>query len=212
LELQVGTFLGEAVMALLGLNKDGRLSLKSSDGTEEVALQPSMNDVLLLVDTSGSMTGNKIEQAKNGAIDFARSVNRRGCSTALAIFGDRAAMVCDPTADTQTFEKKIARLTVGLVGGTTNLAAGLHLAAKFERLNAVVVVTDGQPNSVPEALAAADALKQRRIDILCIGTDDADKDFLAELATRSDLALHVKAQNLRASLAAASQLLLGGGE
>jgi len=195
-------------MALLGLNKEGHLCPKGAAGAEDV--QP-VRDVLLLVDTSGSMAGDKIIQAKQGAVDFARSANVRGCATALAIFGERAAMVCDPTTQTVVFENKIRSLSVGIVGGTTNLAAGLELAGKFSQLNAVVVVTDGQPDSQEAALRAAQSLKLRRIDILCIGTDDADRSFLAQLATRSDLAIHVDSQNLRASIAQASHLLLGNG-
>lgn len=198
-------------MALLGLNKEGRLSLKSAAGTEEVQQRSPLKDVLLLIDTSGSMAGDKITQAKQGAVDFARSANVRGCAIALAVFGDRAAMVCDPTVETVAFEKKIRKLGVGIVGGSTNLAAGLDLAGKFSQLNAVVVVTDGQPNSREAALRAAESLKQRHVDILCIGTDDADRSFLAQLATRPDLAIHVEPENLRASIGQASNLLLGSG-
>jgi len=99
------------------------------------------------------MAGAKIEQAKNGTLDFAQSVIASSCETALAVFADRAAMVCDPTADSGRFAKKIARVDVGLVGGTTNLAAGLVLAGKFQELAAVVVVTDGQSNDNDAALS-----------------------------------------------------------
>ncbi len=196
-------------MALLTLNEEGRLCLKGAAGTEEVQEKPALRDVLLLIDTSGSMAGNKITQAKEGGIDFARSANLRGCAMALAVFGSRAAMVCDPTIDPSVFEKKISALRTGIVGETTNLAAGLDLARKFAQLTAVVVVTDGQPDSQEAALRAAGPLKKRGIDILCIGTDDADRSFLAQLATRSDLAIHVDAQNLRTSIGEASRLLLG---
>lgn len=197
-------------MALLRLNGEGRLSLRSKNG-EEVTETPVLKDALLLIDTSGSMAGDKIKQAKRGAIDFAQSANMRGCATGLAVFGSKAAMVCDPTVESSAFQKKISHLDVGVVGGSTNLAAGLELAAKFSHLNAVVVVTDGQPDSQTDALRAADALKKRGIDILCIGTDDADRSFLANLATRSDLAIHVEAQNLSKSIGQASHLLLGSG-
>lgn len=110
-------------------------------------------NVLLLIDTSGSMAGAKIEQAKNGTVDFAQSVIASSYETALAVFADRTAMVCDPTADSGRFAKKIARVDVGLVGGTTNLAAGLVLAGKFQELAAVVVVTDGQSNDNDAALS-----------------------------------------------------------
>jgi Mg-chelatase subunit ChlD len=118
-------------------------------------------------------------------------------------------MVCDPTVESAAFEGRISAVQVGIVGGGTNLAAGLDLAGKFKELDAVVVVTDGQPNSCEDALRSATALKQRGVEILCIGTDDADKEFLDQLATRKELAVHVGPQNIRSSIGQATQLLLG---
>lgn len=195
-------------MPLLRLNDEGRLCLKGA--VENQATEMTLiKDVLLLIDTSGSMTGNKISQAKSGAIDFSKSATQRGYATGLAVFADRAAMVCDPTVQDAIFEKKVAAVRVGIVGGGTDLAAGLDLASKFKSLSAVVVVTDGQPNSCEAALRSAAVLKQRGIEILCIGTDDADKAFLDQLATRKELALHVGADEMRTSLGQATQLLLG---
>jgi Mg-chelatase subunit ChlD len=194
---------------LLTLNKEGKLSLRAADGVE-TEVRTSPHNVLLLIDTSGSMAGAKIEEARNGAIDFARSAIVRSYATALAVFADRAAMVCDPTSDADRFAKKIARVDVGLVGGTTNLAAGLVLAGKFRELAAVVVVTDGQSNDNNAALEVAATLKRRCIDIICIGTDDADKDFLKRLATRADLATHVSSKSLRAAITDASRFLPKG--
>ena len=194
---------------LLTLNKEGKLSLRAADGLE-TEVRTSPRNVLLLIDTSGSMAGAKIEQARKGAIDFAHSAITRSYSTALAIFADRAAMVCDPTADANIFAKKVARIDTGLLGGTTDLAAGLILAGKFRELAAVVVVTDGQSNDNNSALEGAATLKARGIDIICIGTDDADKDFLRRLATRSDLATHVSSKNLGAAITDASRFLPQG--
>jgi len=194
---------------LLTLSADGKLRLRAPDGVE-TEIQARRRNVLLLIDTSGSMAGAKIEQAKGGAIDFANSATRKGYATALAIFADRAAMVCDPSLDAVDFTRKIARLEIGLVGGATDLAAGLVLAGKFPELAAVVVVTDGQTNNNKAALDAGARLKSRGVDVICIGTDDADREFLKRLATRADLALHVTAQELRSAITGAS-LLLGGG-
>lgn len=143
---------------LLTLNKEGKLSLRAADGLE-IEVRTSPRNVLLLIDTSGSMAGAKIEQARNGAIDFAHSAITKSYATALAIFADRAAMVCDPTSDAAHFAKKIARVDVGLVGGTTDLAAGLSLAGKFRELAAVVAVTDGQSDDNDAALEVAATLK-----------------------------------------------------
>src|SRR5215472_3499214 len=194
---------------LLTLNKDGKLSLRAADGTE-TAVRSSPRNVLLLIDTSGSMAGAKIEQARSGATDFAHSAIARSYAVALAVFADRAAMVCDPTADADRFAKKVSLVGVGLVGGTTDLAAGLMLAGKFRELAAVVIVTDGQSNDNAAALRVASTLKDRSIEIICIGTDDADKGFLKRLATRSDLATHVQSKYLRSAITDASRFLPKG--
>jgi molecular chaperone DnaK len=195
---------------LLTLNKEGNLSLRAADGLE-TEVRTSPRNVLLLIDTSGSMAGAKIEQARNGAIDFAHSAITKSYAVALAVFADRAAMVCDSTTDSVRFTKKISRVDVGLVGGTTDLASGLILAGKFrDNLAAVVVVTDGQSNDNAAALEVAATLKNRNVDIICIGTGDADREFLKRLATRSDLATHVQSKNLRAAITEASRFLPQG--
>jgi Mg-chelatase subunit ChlD len=65
-------------MALLRLNDQGRLCLKSGTGEEQIAQTPLIKEVLLLIDTSSSMAGEKISQAQQGAIDFSRSATQRG--------------------------------------------------------------------------------------------------------------------------------------
>ena len=194
---------------LLTLNKDGKLALRSGDGRETVVERRASN-VLILLDTSGSMAGDQLLQAKSGAVDFAHSASAKGFATALAVFGDRAAMVCDPGTDTTQLARKVAKVEVGVVGGSTNLAAGLILAAKFAQLAVVVIVTDGASNDNNAALDSAAMLKRRGVEIICIGTDDADRTFLARLATRSDFASYVPASSLRSAITGASRLLKRG--
>jgi Mg-chelatase subunit ChlD len=190
---------------LITLNKDGELAFRS--GSNEKVIIHRTSNVLLLLDTSHSMAGIKIQQAKSGAVDFACSASARGYATALAVFADRAAMVCDPITDSATLARKIAKLNVGIVGGSTNLAAGFFLAGQFKELAALVLVTDGASNDNRAALDAVAPLKSRGIEIICIGTDDADQEFLSHLATRSDLATHVSAEQLRSAIDGASHLL-----
>ena len=194
---------------LLTLNKEGKLSLRAADGAD-TEIQLKQRNVLLLIDTSGSMAGAKIEYAINGAIDFAHSAIAKSYAAALAVFADRAAMVCDPIDDAAHFARKISKVRVGLVGGGTDLAAGLVLASKFRDLTAVVIVTDGQSNNNDAALRVAAKLKKLGVEIICIGTDDADSDFLEQLATRSDLAAYVSQANLRFAITNASRFLPQG--
>ena len=67
------------------------------------------------------------------------------------------------------------------------------------------------PNDERSALVVAAELKASGIDILVIGTDDADNDLLTQLASRPDLALKVEASQIRATLATSSNSLLTPG-
>src|ERR1035438_4088649 len=59
-----------------------------------------------------------------------------------------------PTTEIADSWDGAAAFRVGLVGTTTNLAAGLLLAEKFPELAAVVIVTDGLSNDNAAALDA----------------------------------------------------------
>ena len=79
------------------------------------------------------------------------------------------------------------------------------MANRFRALNSVVIVTDGQPDDEDAALAAADVLKRRNIELICIGTDDANTEFLAKLGK----AIHVQQGDLRKAIGQARLLLKG---
>jgi len=116
---------------LITLSADGKLALRASNGTETAIVPQKAPNVVLLIDTSGSMSGSKIQQAKAGAVDFARSAAKKGYATGLSIFADRGAVVIDPQPDAEILSRKIAKLDVGLVGGGTNLLAGLTVVEKI---------------------------------------------------------------------------------
>jgi uncharacterized protein with von Willebrand factor type A (vWA) domain len=210
---------------LLTLNKDGKLALRGANGESEVVPLRRAHNVLLLIDVSGSMAvidtladgrvlvdenGTKdssaMGQAKKGGAEFAYEACGKGYATALAIFSDRAAMVCDPNREPDVLVSKISRLRPGMLGPNTDLEAGLVLAGKFQDLAAVVIVTDGQVEEA-SVLRAAEPLKRREVEIICIGTGAANKEFLSRLATRSDLSAHVSTRNLSEAIKDASRLL-----
>lgn len=72
---------------------------------------------------------------------------------------------------------------------------------------AIVVATDGQPDKVSAALNEAQAAKDAGIDIITIGTDDADQTFLKQLASRADLGRKVAAEKFAEGIASTAQLL-----
>ena len=95
--------------------------------------------------------------------------------------------------------------------GGTNMAAAIKAAiAAFENVKServIVIATDGQPDKVGAALDAGKAAKKEGIDIIAIGTDDADQGFLKKLASRADLGRKVTSEKFAQSIVDSAQLL-----
>jgi Mg-chelatase subunit ChlD len=172
--------------------------------------------VYLVVDCSGSMKGNKLEQAKKGALSFAKDALSKGYYIGLIQFHTRATLLCEPQKETSILQKRIAKLTLG---ARTHAAEAIHLAHEQLKMKkaprAMVIVTDGMPNGPgdPQAsLRAAEVAKRDGIDIIVIGTDDADQNFLQKLASRSELGMKASRQNLELTITSSAKLLPSGGK
>jgi uncharacterized protein with von Willebrand factor type A (vWA) domain len=191
---------------LLALGSDGKLVVKSSDGKETSFyskpetpyFQKGPAVVYLLVDCSGSMFGEKIVQAKQGALDFARTAIRKGYRVGLIDFGDEAHLICEPTRDVSLIAGSVEKI---FITGSTNLSDALRMASerllKKEGCRLAVVATDGYPSNPNSALEIAAEMKKDKIEILAISTPDADQNFLSKLVSRKDLNLKVENNQLR---------------
>lgn len=170
-----------------------------------------MGIAYVLLDCSSSMAdGNKLQQARVGAIEFADAAIHNNYEVGLISFSSQAGYLAEPTSDLSVLRTAVGRLSAM---GSTNMAAALRLAAEHlddtRPARAVILATDGMPDSRPETEAAANALKARGVEIITVMTEDADIDFLARLATRSDLVTVAKPHELRSALrSAASKLQL----
>ena len=174
------------------------------------------NFVYLLVDCSGSMKGQKLERARRGGLDFANGAREKGYEVGLITFDDEAHHLCELQKDIARLSQQLAEMRAG---SKTNMEAALLVA--LEKLSgkrgnrAVVVVTDGQPTAggedpVEASARAAKKLKENGIEIITIGTDDADKEFLKRIATRSDLSMMVHQDQLEIGIGSASAMLPEG--
>lgn len=164
--------------------------------------------VYLVVDCSVSMSGNKLEQAKSGGKGFAEEAQRKGYAIGLIQFDSDAKHLLEPQHELASFHSSVERLAIG---GSTNMAAGIQAAT--ERLGGVgkekviCIVTDGQPDDKTATLNAANEAKSVGIDIMTIGTDDADKTFLEALATRKELSLKVLSTQLQQGITSMARML-----
>ena len=171
---------------------------------------PASGHVYLVIDCSVSMAGAKLIEAKEGAVEFARDALAKGYGVGLIQFGSSATLLCEPQRDLGAVRRYVGRLRLG---GSTDLASGISMAVDSlgsgPEQRSMVIVTDGQPNSRAAALKATGQAKMAGIDIIAIGTDDADEALLQELATRSDLSTMVAAADLGRGIASTARMLPG---
>ncbi|XOF35433.1 MAG: VWA domain-containing protein [Candidatus Electrothrix sp. YB6] len=97
------------------------------------------------------------------------------------------------------------------IGGSTNMADAISLATNklADKMGEKIIclVTDGMPDNRQAALDAADRAKREQIDIMAIGTDDADKNFLEEIVTRKELSVKIARDQLEQGIVSMAKLL-----
>ncbi len=166
--------------------------------------------VVMALDCSGSMAGEKIRHAKRGLEQFAAEAILGGYTVAVVAFASSARVVTEPTASPRTLNVRLEALAAD---GGTDMAGALRCARDIlinviGRERVICVVTDGAPNDRNATLEEARRCREAFfIDIMAIGTDDADSSFLAELASRTSLSAKVDASKLEEKLASMAKLL-----
>jgi Mg-chelatase subunit ChlD len=184
------------------------ISIKNDGQQVHLHFETQSSYVYLVLDCSGSMAGYKLEQAKKGIIDFAKDAIKKGYLVGLMQFNSEASHLCEPTQNLDFIELQLAKL---FSTGSTNMADAIKMA--FSRLKvingirAIVIATDGVPDNEQEAIKAAQLAKDAGIDIIAIGTDDADQEFLIKLASRKELGSKVSRDMFAIGIASASNLL-----
>lgn len=153
-------------------------------------------NVALVIDRSGSMSGRKIERAKEAAL---RAIDRLGPDDVVSVVAyETTVRVLQPATkltDRAVVERAIRRLEAG---GSTALFAGVARGAaevrKFldrRRVNRVVLLSDGLANvgpSSPSDLGRLGAsLLEEGISVTTIGLGlDYNEDLMTALARASD--------------------------
>jgi uncharacterized protein YegL len=191
----------EVAMSLLDLIKpvDGIVKSKlqnSSASLEDLRKKYGVSDyIFFLLDCSGSMGGDKFDQAKKGINDFSEKIFNAHLD--FIAFSTKARIVAN-------FEEVE-------VGGATNMFAAIALAHKNMSGNGkqtIILATDGQADELNKTIQAASVAKEDGIKIICIGTDDADEEFLKKLSSRKDLGKKVPQKDFRQAIAQSANFLL----
>lgn len=167
-----------------------------------------IGEVWILVDASGSMAGDKIQQAKIGALEFALDAINKKFAVGIIEFGfdyyKNSSIVSNLQLEIDDEWKKRLNQLRGM--GSTPMLSAIQLAANqwksYNRVKKVIMlVTDGQPTDSPKEniLEYGKLLKASGIQIMTIGTYDADGKFLQELSSGKET-LQVNDSEIRNAL------------
>jgi Mg-chelatase subunit ChlD/DNA-binding beta-propeller fold protein YncE len=157
----------------------------------ECPLADGVSDILLLVDTSGSMSGTKMGAARSAALEFVGQLDYSRNQVGLITFSTNVELVQELTRNPRDLIRRIPDL--GDDAGTNMLEAILMAKEEFASPRArvgarqvIVLLTDGRPNGGHEAiLALANEFRSGGNEIYCIGLGlDVDRLFLQLVATQ----------------------------
>jgi Mg-chelatase subunit ChlD len=142
--------------------------------------------LMMVLDKSGSMAGQKIELSKAAAIEAARVLGRHDYVGVVAFDEQAHAVVpMQPAGDLRGVARRIDRLAGG---GGTNMQPGMMAGYQALRevdasIKHMIVLTDGiTAGTGYPALAAR--MRQDNITVSCVAVGtDAARDLMAEIAT-----------------------------
>jgi Ca-activated chloride channel family protein len=162
---------------------------------EQASDRPPVN-VVLVIDRSGSMSGEKIEKAKEAAIMVIERLNSRDIVSVVAY--DNTVQVLVPATRLSDKEQIVLSIRRLNPGGTTALFAGVSKGAaevrKFlskEHVNRIILLSDGLANVGPQSPAELGklgaSLIKEGVSVSTIGLGlGYNEDLMSQLAFRSD--------------------------
>ena len=140
--------------------------------------------MFLLIDVSSSMTGQPLVEAQTAAREFLDRCDFTTMEVGLISFSSLVALQAAATSNVRRLHAAIHRLEAE---GSTNLTDALEMArgqlVDSDRKRYIVILTDGYPDAPESAVEQALAARGQGIEIVAIGTGDADRDYLRRLAS-----------------------------
>lgn len=162
------------------VNLNDEISDDSTSGNSSPQVQEPIRttsderDIVLVLDTSGSMSGTPMEETKKAAINFINTILEEDASIGVVNYEDSARQLSDFSIDKSRLTEVVTDISDG---GGTNIESGLAEAkSMLDSSNAkkkiLVLMSDGEPNTGKEGddlIAYADEIKNDDILIYTLG-------------------------------------------
>ncbi len=168
--------------------------------------------IFLLIDGSASMAGHPLMEAQQAARAFLDKCDFTAVEVGLIAFSDQVVLQCEATSNARKVQAALVRLEAD---GTTNLSDALEMAR--ERLSArdrrryIVILTDGYPDSTQAAVDQAKLARDEGIEIVAIGTGDADLEYLRRLASTQEGSIFARQGELVGTFGHIARMIAQGG-
>lgn len=143
-------------------------------------------EIMFVLDTSGSMGGNRIVQAKQAMNDFIVDIDFDHTSVAILEFADHCTYACNFTKNSREVNGAVSRMNIGDCGYGTGASPLREHGNDFknpEAMHIIIVLTDGEWFDTTNEIAAANRLKNSDITIYAVGIGEANEAFLSQIAS-----------------------------
>jgi molecular chaperone DnaK len=176
------------------------------------ARELEMIRVFLLIDVSASMTGLPLLEAQTAANEFLARCDFTTMEVGLISFSTLVSLQSAATSNVRRLYAAVQRMEAL---GSTNLTDALEMArgqlVAGDRKRYVVILTDGYPDAAESAIEQARAARQQGIEIVAIGTGDADRDYLRRLASSEQASIFARSGELVQAFGHIARVIAEGG-
>jgi len=153
---------------------------------EEQKRKASRAEIMFMVDTSGSMSGEPIRLAREAIRDFVKQLDLSRFNVSIVNFANRGKFECRNENNIRSIDKAVSSLAVDTCGNgneETPLSSFGNKFSEKDRKRIIVVLTDGVWDNQTREETSAKKLIADEVTIYAIGFGGADERFLNKIAS-----------------------------